>query len=450
MRCLFVILLGLFFACPLFGQGCYSDTRSQGVAAYNKGQYSKAKEFFEAAGFCLDKPASNDLDSWISKCRTAQQEAARRQAEAERKRRESELQQQLANKGYIEIVDVLFSNMHLVDTSVVTLDGYGTCLYASDMRYLTPKIYYNGLVSERRKVFFETKLYDSDGALVGEHDDDYIWVKPGQNHTEVMFPLGNNTRSIFSPGEYRYEVWHNGNRLFSKTFSLHRESTTGIASRGLSLYGTSVDYVDKAQGLSSLVDAVKEWKACRTGALTETGTGIVVYGGNGYSSIGIPSSLSEKLQEINAEKLRIKDVTITNDNTYWCIVYGGNSCYHVTPSALSEKIKEYVNNGEEIYSVSINESGGWAIVTEEHYAASTDFDLEVMEAANEKFGMILSVCTTKKGIVVCCKNGVYYEGIPSNVEEKLKELDYIPRIVKYTDGGTYLITDGESLYSVMM
>lgn len=91
-------------------------------------------------------------------------------------------------------------------------------------------------------------------------------------------------------------------------------------------------------------------------------------------------------------------------------------------------------------------SQGVAAYNKGQYSKAKEF----FEAANEKFGMILSVCTTKKGIVVCCKNGVYYEGIPSNVEEKLKELDYIPRIVKYTDSGTYLITDGESLYSVMM
>ena len=44
--------------------------------------------------------------------------------------------------------------------------------------------------------------------------------------------------------------------------------------------------------------------------------------------------------------------------------------------------------------------------------------------------------------MICCERGVYYKDIPTNVEEALKEQDFRPRVVKFTDSGTYLITDG--------
>ena len=50
---------------------------------------------------------------------------------------------------------------------------------------------------------------------------------------------------------------------------------------------------------------------------------------------------------------------------------------------------------------------------------------------------------TNKGIVICCDGGVYYKDIPTNVETALKEQDFHPKVVKFTDSGTYLITDGD-------
>ena len=48
--------------------GCYDVSRSKGIQNYNSGQYAKAKKLFSAAKACPDKPANNDLASWIKKC----------------------------------------------------------------------------------------------------------------------------------------------------------------------------------------------------------------------------------------------------------------------------------------------------------------------------------------------------------------------------------------------
>lgn len=47
---------------------CYETTRKRGIDLYNKGEFQTAAKNFEAAKFCPDLPANNDLDSWLEKC----------------------------------------------------------------------------------------------------------------------------------------------------------------------------------------------------------------------------------------------------------------------------------------------------------------------------------------------------------------------------------------------
>ena len=47
---------------------CYETARKKGIQLYNQGKYSTAYKTFEAAKWCTDLPANNDLDSWMAKC----------------------------------------------------------------------------------------------------------------------------------------------------------------------------------------------------------------------------------------------------------------------------------------------------------------------------------------------------------------------------------------------
>ena len=61
----------LFISVVLYAQtSCYNETRGRGISYYNKGQYENAIKAFTAAKSCPDKPKNNDLDSWISKCKS--------------------------------------------------------------------------------------------------------------------------------------------------------------------------------------------------------------------------------------------------------------------------------------------------------------------------------------------------------------------------------------------
>ena len=152
--------------------------------------------------------------------------------------------------------------------------------------------------------------------------------------------------------------------------------------------------------------------------------------------------MKNAIKEFNNKEYRIVDVTVT-DSGWWCVVWGKNGYRGHMPDAMSEAMKKFNKDGEEIWSVSICENGNWSIITNKHWDASHETDKKNLRAAAEKFGTIRSCCVTNKGIVICCDRGIYYKDIPTKVEEGIKKQDYRPKVVKFTDSGTYLITDGD-------
>lgn len=71
MKRLLSTIIIMFWVCSLYGQiSCYDETRSKGIAFFNANQYENAIKAFTTAKSCPDKPQDNDLDSWISKCKT--------------------------------------------------------------------------------------------------------------------------------------------------------------------------------------------------------------------------------------------------------------------------------------------------------------------------------------------------------------------------------------------
>lgn len=210
--------------------------------------------------------------------------------------------------------------------------------------------------------------------------------------------------------------------------------------------GTSRTYTDNAEGLNSLTSKIKEQGECRLGAITEFGSGIVIFGNNGASSISIPESFWNMIEAIDT---KINSLAITNSG-YYCVVYGRNGWFGNVPEKMKHQLNEFNENAEEILSISISEDGDYAIVTDEHFIASNSSDHSNMKKANDKYGSIKNVCITNKGICVVCQNGIYYDNIPSNLEEKLNNIDYHPDHVTYTDSGTYLITTETGIYSYNM
>lgn len=229
---LFLLLLGCFATAA--AQDCYEYTRTQGINQYNKGEYRIAKDQFTAAKDCPDKPADNDLDSWISKCNNAIAEAERRaeearRAEEERRRREAAQlaqQQSAANaaKGYMNISTVEFAN---TESGGTIINDYGSLIKAADVKYLSPRIRYTGLANESKKITLYVKLYAPDGTLKtgtgspeGYTYSTDVTVSPGSNRTLALSSWGNKNGGSYKPGTHRFELWYNNKRIYETTITL--------------------------------------------------------------------------------------------------------------------------------------------------------------------------------------------------------------------------------------
>ena len=76
IRRIFMVLFAI--AMPTIAMAdCYTSLRQKAIEAYNRGEYDRAKNTFQAAKEdCDDAPVNNDIDLWIQKCNSAKKKQA--------------------------------------------------------------------------------------------------------------------------------------------------------------------------------------------------------------------------------------------------------------------------------------------------------------------------------------------------------------------------------------
>ena len=135
--------------------------------------------------------------------------------------------------AYMKILWVEFEN---TDESNNVIHNMGNVLYSSDIKYITPKIEYDGLVNVKKHVTVNYKIYRPNGELMknsaspaGYTRSDSFWVKTGYYNSQSLTGWGNKKGGVYSPGEYRFEVWYNGTKLYTTTFTVYeRENALTI------------------------------------------------------------------------------------------------------------------------------------------------------------------------------------------------------------------------------
>lgn len=211
---------------------------------------------------------------------------------------------------------------------------------------------------------------------------------------------------------------------------------------GFEIFGKPYyDFTDNATAQPDVRDAIKEHDNSKTGCLTDEAA-IVVFGGNGYNSKGLCQDMRDELQWVNNKKYTITDVAYT-DSGYWIVVYNDTKYKGNLPAGCKKKLDSFISDGENILSVSFSENGDYAIITDKSYAASNEIDTKVIKSAIDIYGHVNSICITNRGTLVTCENGIFYVNVPSGVIEKLKNQDFSPKVIRYTDSGTYIAFDGE-------
>lgn len=261
----------LLWSISALAQDCYNYTRTQAISYYNKGDYTIAKNQFSAAKACPDKPTDNDLDYWIGRCNSAirQAEERRRQVAEEANRKRIE-EQQYASKGYMNIHKIEFANGPAGGTLT---DAYGSSLKAANIKYLYSRIYYTGLIESSKTITVYVKIIDPDGTLeTGESSPSGytyskdITIEPGAKYANLN-GWGNATEGSYTAGDYKCELWYNGNKIYTQNFTLQGpasasylkvDNKTAVSSSYSADGGTETYYVS-TDGPSYEVRLLPDW-----------------------------------------------------------------------------------------------------------------------------------------------------------------------------------------------
>lgn len=102
---------------------------------------------------------------------------------------------------------------------------FGSTLYRSRVRFLTPKVYYRGFVSGSYTI--KTKWYRPSGSLITGNSSPYGYSQSNSN----SFSKGRNdlqldgwgyeSPGIWDTGTYKLEIWCNDKCVFIKTFTIY-------------------------------------------------------------------------------------------------------------------------------------------------------------------------------------------------------------------------------------
>ena len=130
--------------------------------------------------------------------------------------------------GYIYVIDTKFANR----LNGENIEEPSLRLKADKMRYLTPLVTYNSLLPSGRNTInqdFTYKIFDPDGSLDqsstspdGYTNDTTFEVEVGEHNQGVWLSgWGNATQSYYEKGEYTFELYYKGHKIFTQKFTLY-------------------------------------------------------------------------------------------------------------------------------------------------------------------------------------------------------------------------------------
>lgn len=204
---------------------CYTKNLQQAESLYKQGRYAEAKKRFAAAKACPDKPKTNNLDSRIAACNRKIKE--RSSSSTQPSRRQS-TPSTTSRTSSFKITSVSFRNEDIDDN---VLNAYGERLCAADVHYLMPRIYYKSTYSSSQDWAFKYKIYKPDGTLMsgstspsGYTNSFEMTVDPGENYCGIGGWGRSGGGAYDQTGQYRFEVWRNGSRIYQQNFTLYSGS----------------------------------------------------------------------------------------------------------------------------------------------------------------------------------------------------------------------------------
>lgn len=146
------------------------------------------------------------------------------------KRRE-ELRKQARQTAYMNIRRVEFANL---DDNDNVLSGFGSAIYAADLKFLTPRIVYDGILDIPEAVTISCKIFDPNGKLkVSSNSSRYTFtdsflVMTGKNNNLQLSSYGSSTQGFFTPGNYTFQIWYEDRMIYQTEVYIGNKSGDAI------------------------------------------------------------------------------------------------------------------------------------------------------------------------------------------------------------------------------
>jgi hypothetical protein len=213
----------------------------------------------------------------------------------------------------------------------------------------------------------------------------------------------------------------------------------------------SIQNLSFGQGRKFLRDKIIEWGSCKNVAMTLTGGDLALNGKNGFASQKIPTSMYNKLEELNEKNLLIDDVTLTENNN-WIILWGNNGFYsYGSPTSLTKKLREWNNEGEVINSITFNDNGEWIVISDKKFSASSGKIVDWLKEGESKHGELWAACMTNDALVAVYSRGYKFLGkVPEKLKKKLTSTSINVYRLKFLSNGHYFFADKKGEYDFFM
>lgn len=212
--------------------------------------------------------------------------------------------------------------------------------------------------------------------------------------------------------------------------------------------GTKVETTGSVNGnMLRVQESLLRTRECKTAAMNMSTGGLYIYSSNGYcTTSGLPKSLIDVLRTLNVPNSNISEVALSESNK-WVVIYekSGYKTSSGLPKSLLERLAECNAQRHHFKSIVLLDDGTWVVVTNKGYWCEGEAVTAFLKEASDKSGGIQAVHVTPAGsMLAVCKRGVVCNNVPATVTQALKILEFEPKVVKFTDDGRYIITDGKS------
>lgn len=110
----------------------------------------------------------------------------------------------------------------------------GETLYEGEVKYLVGNMYYDGLYANEQKITLYIRIFSPSGSLscgtnspIGFTYKRDVTIKPGSNVCKII-GWGNASGNYYKEGEYKYEIWLDGEKIYESTFDVKKKE--GVSS----------------------------------------------------------------------------------------------------------------------------------------------------------------------------------------------------------------------------